>query len=176
MDTINISCFGAIRPLKNHLIQAMAAIEFANLTGKKLRFHVNATRKEQGGEPILRNLVRLFEDSGHELVMVEWLEHPAFLKYIRDNIDIGMQVSFTETFNIVAADHVISDVPVLTSKEVPFTHWLFQADPTCFRTMVRKLLWINRTRWLRLEWLNYRLLEDYNLETIRVWRTALDHL
>ena len=37
-DTINISCFGAIRPLKNHLIQAHAAIAFAKKLNKKLYF------------------------------------------------------------------------------------------------------------------------------------------
>ena len=55
-DTINISCFGAIRPLKNQLIQAIASIEFANKVNKKLRFHINATRVEGNGLPVYHNL------------------------------------------------------------------------------------------------------------------------
>ena len=54
-DTIDISCFGAVRPLKNHLLQAVAAIGFADQIGKKLRFHVNAGRIEMQGGPVIKN-------------------------------------------------------------------------------------------------------------------------
>lgn len=178
MDTpiIDISCFGAIRPLKNHLAQALAAIHFADVIGAKLRFHINANRKELGGEPILKNLIKLFENSDSELVLVKWLDHPEFLQYIKDNIDIGMQVSFTETYNIVAADHVICNVPVLTSKEVPFIHPFFQADPTSFEEMVGKLICIKRTRWMGLHRLNNRRLRKQNREAVWAWEDALTHL
>jgi hypothetical protein len=33
---VDIACFGAVRPLKNHLLQAFGAIEFAESIGKKL--------------------------------------------------------------------------------------------------------------------------------------------
>ena len=60
-DVVNIGCFGAIRPLKNHMTQAIAAIAFAKSIGAKLRFHINATRVEGGGNPILKNLRQVFE-------------------------------------------------------------------------------------------------------------------
>lgn len=48
-EFVDVGCFGAVRPLKNHLIQAMAAIQFARDVRKSLRFHINATRLEMGG-------------------------------------------------------------------------------------------------------------------------------
>ena len=59
-DTIDISCFGAVRPLKNHLLQAIAATEFAESIGKKLHFHVNAGRIEMQGGPVINQSQRLF--------------------------------------------------------------------------------------------------------------------
>lgn len=50
-DTLKIGCFGAIRPLKNQVAQAIAALAFAERLGKKLEFHINSARAEQGGQP-----------------------------------------------------------------------------------------------------------------------------
>jgi hypothetical protein len=117
-DTLNIGCFGAIRPLKNHLIQAIAAIRYADACGKKLRFHVNQGRIEMNGNNTIKNLKALFADSyKHELVEHPWTGHAEFLSIIRQ-MDICMQVSFTETFNIVTADAVAVGIPVTTSDEI----------------------------------------------------------
>ena len=57
----NVGCFGAIRPMKNHLMQAVAAIEFANRNNLTLRFHVNAGRIESNGNNSIKNVRALFE-------------------------------------------------------------------------------------------------------------------
>lgn len=57
---IDIGCFGAIRPLKNTLMQAVAAIRFGNKNNKKIRFHINSFRTEQNGDQVLKNLKALF--------------------------------------------------------------------------------------------------------------------
>ena len=115
---INIGCFGAIRPLKNHLLQAMAAIYVGNKIGKPVRFHINGGRAEQGGEQILKNLKALFDvSSPHELISHKWEEHNEFLKLVA-TMDVGMQVSISETYNIVAADFVSVGVPIIGSQEI----------------------------------------------------------
>jgi len=38
---------------------------------------------------------------------------------VLSGIDLGLQVSFAETFNFVAAEHIVKRVPVLTSRMVP---------------------------------------------------------
>jgi hypothetical protein len=135
-NTIDISCFGAIRPLKNHLIQAFAAIMFAEKVGKKLNFHINTQRIEQRGESVLRNLRSLFESYAgkHTLIEHEWYAKDEFLQTCR-LMDIGMQCSLSETFNLVTADHISQGIPVVTSSEIQWVDQNFQADPTDSRSI-----------------------------------------
>lgn len=127
---IDVACFGAIRPLKNQLMQAITAIEYARIKNLHLRFHINYSRVEQGGNPILRNLRALFKNiSNHTLVEHGWLDHDAFLKLCR-KMDLGMQVAFSETFNITTADLITNKIPVVTSSEIFWVDPKFYAEPT----------------------------------------------
>lgn len=129
---VNIGCFGAIRPLKNHMTQAIAAVKFADSVGKKLRFHINVGRIEQNGLSVYNNLKAFFNniaDKGHELVEHDWMPREQFLQLCRQ-MDIGMQVSFSETFNIVAADFISQGVPIVTTNEIPWASNLYTASPT----------------------------------------------
>jgi len=126
---LDVGCFGAIRPLKNHLMQAVAALGAAEKLGKHLRFWINVGRQEMRGEPVLRSLQGLF--SHHptaKLEVLDWLDHSAFLDVVQ-RMDLVAQVSLTETFNIVAADAVYCDVPVVGSQEIPWLPPQYVADP-----------------------------------------------
>ena len=117
--TINVGCFGSIRPLKNQLIQAIAAIEYANQEDVILQFHINATRNEQKGENVLKNIRALFKDTKHLLIEHDWLDHEEFISLVK-YMDVGLQVSLSETYNIVAADFVSNFIPIVTSNEIDF--------------------------------------------------------
>jgi hypothetical protein len=119
---INIGLFGAIRPMKNTLTQAIAAINYANQEHKLLRLHINVGRIEQKGENVLKNLRALFKDSIHELIEYDWLQHDEFLKVVKQ-MDICLQVSLSETYNIVIADAVNQNIPVVTTTEIPFVNY-----------------------------------------------------
>jgi len=141
-EYINISCFGAIRPLKNQLAQAVAAILFARKINRKLVFHINGDRIEMKGSPVLHNIIDLFrhiQSQGHILVMNPWASHEQFVK-LCSKMDIGMQVGFTETFNIIAADHLAGGTPIVVSPEVEWASRLFKASPTDTADMVDKLM------------------------------------
>jgi hypothetical protein len=127
--SINIGCFGAIRPLKNHLAQAFAAIQYAESRGMHLFFHINGSRVEGGGDPILKNLRALFEQTHHTLIEHPWYNHTEFRECV-SIMDVVMQVSFSETYNIVAADAISQLVPMVGSIEIPFISSLFAARPT----------------------------------------------
>lgn len=114
---INIGCFGAIRPMKNHLFQAVAAIRYADKANVILHFHVNAGRTEQNGEAVLKNLRAIFEHTKHKLIEHPWMKRDEFLKVVA-SMDLGLQVSFTESFNIVTADFVKQGVPIIVSDAV----------------------------------------------------------
>ena len=120
-DEINVGLFGAIRPLKNTLTQAVAAINYADEMGLTLNLHINSARIEQKGENNYKNLKNLFIDSKHNLVEHGWLSHSDF-KILISKMDICLQVSLSETYNIVAADTVSVSVPIVTTDEITFVN------------------------------------------------------
>ena len=137
---IDVGCFGAVRPLKNQLLQALASIQFARDLGKGLRFHVNNARVETGGAPVLKNLRQLFQDIPNaELVENRWYEPEDFLKHLQLNIDIGLQVSLTETFNVVTADYVTAGLPIVVSKEVKWVSQFSKAIDNSLPDIVEKM-------------------------------------
>jgi hypothetical protein len=137
-DEVNIGCFGAIRPMKNHLPQAVAAIEFGDEIGKKIRFHINANRIEQKGEQVFKNLINLFKNTKHELVLHDWMNHQDFINLVKQ-MDFGMQVSLTETFNIVAADFVYNEVPIVVSKDIEWMPFYSKANPNSTDSIKNKI-------------------------------------
>ena len=70
----------------------------------------------------IKNLRALFVDTRHELVEHGWLKHKDFVKLV-GTMDICLQVSISETYNIVAADVVNQRVPVVTTDEIPFVNY-----------------------------------------------------
>lgn len=167
-NDVHIGCFGAIRPLKNQVAQAIAAISYADATGQNLFFHINSSRVEKG-ENCLKNLRAMFDGSVHTLVEHSWMPHEEFRALV-SQMDANMQVSFSETFNIVTADSVSQGVPVVVSKEIEWVSKFFVADPTDTSEIEARLAkalmcptgpWQNLrglkkyNRWSKKLWLNY---------------------
>jgi len=169
-EYIDIGCFGAIRPLKNHLLQAHAALDFANQLGKKLRFHVNAGRVEMNGSPVINNLKGFFQhiqSRGHELVNHQWTPREKFLD-LCGLMDIGLQCSFSETFNIVGADLISQGVPLVGSVEIPWKVESFAADPTNSLDITKKLMYAYKWPWLNVK-TNQWSLTKYTSQTAETW-------
>jgi hypothetical protein len=169
-DWIDIGCFGAVRLLKNHLEQAFGALKFANSIGKKLHFHINAGRIEMQGDPVINNLRGLFEQldgTGHELINHEWVPHEGFID-LCTSMDIGMQVTFSETFNIVGADFIANGVPLVGSSEIPWINSASAADPTSSDDIAIKLglAYLHPDAIVTM---NQKTLSAYLDKTKRVW-------
>jgi glycosyltransferase involved in cell wall biosynthesis len=172
--TIDIGCFGAIRPLKNHMTQAVAALRLATRLGKSLRFHINGSVNDIAGDQILKNLSRLFSHyPQHMLVLHPWMIHAQF-KDLLSTMDIVTQVSFSETFNIVAADAVVQGVAVVTSDEVTWASRCFYADPTDSHNIseIMEKAWFIKRKAPALN-LSLRGLKNYNRKAVHHW---LDYL
>lgn len=165
---IDVGCFGAIRPMKNQLYQALAAITFGNEIGKTIRFHINSNRIEQKGDPILKNIIHAFEHTHHHLICHKWMNHEEFIKLVR-RMEIGMQVSFSETFNIVAGDFVWNDIPVVGSPEISWLNFLYRANPNSLDSMVTKLYIAYFGRYVNLQRLNKICLDRYNCKSVSIW-------
>lgn len=170
-DVIDVGCFCAIRPLKNQVIQAVAAIEYAQKYSLGLRFHINAARIE-GGNPVLKTLRSLFNginSDQFQLIEHPWLNHDDFLQLVAQ-MDIGLQVTFTETFNIVTADFVASGVPIIVSKEIKWMPEAFHASSTDSHDIVRAME-DTLNGWFSLEknLLALDALHKYNNDSEIVW-------
>ena len=170
-EIVDIGCFGAVRPLKNHLLQAFAAIDFANQIGKKLRFHVNAGRIEMQGQPAINNLKGLFEQisgHGHQLINHQWRPREQFLELCAE-MDIGMQCNFSETFNIVSADLISQGVPIVgTADEIPWAVPAFCADPNDSVDIVKTLKTTYSAPWINVK-SNQWNLTRYTNQTAKIW-------
>lgn len=176
--TLHIGCFGAIRPLKNHLNQAVAAMLSADKLGLQLYFHINANRIEGNADPILKNLRSLFsEHPQHRLVEHDWMNHYDF-KSLISSMDAVMQVSISETFNIVAADAVSMGVPVLVSDEIPWLDNEYKAEPNNIEQISNKLIKVlgtadGRTPWIQYD--QYSKLIKYTDDSLKSWNEFLMH-
>ncbi len=165
-DTVRVGCFGAIRPMKNQLAQALAAIQFAHEEDSDLEFFINATRSE-GGDPVLTNIRDLFKGRPFDdLVEVPWLPHDRFLDLLA-TMDICLQVSLSETFNIVTADCVAMGLPVITSSEVAWVDAECHAPTDSVDTIARRMAGVFGHKRLVLN--NQRRLQRASAEAIREW-------
>lgn len=170
---VHIGCFGAIRPFKNQLSQAMAAIEFANSNNKELYFHINSTRIEGRGESVLKNIRQLFEFSHkHNLIEHDWVEHEKF-RLLCSKMDFGIQCSFTETFNIVTADFVSENVPVVVSPEIAWMPFWTFASPNSISSMVNTLNRVACLDRFGVTTTNRLYLSLFSERSINIWDTFL---
>jgi len=167
---VDIACCGAVRPWKNHLVQAVAALKFAEKIGKQLRFHINMGRIEMKGDPVMHNLRGVFQhlaDRGHQLIGHEWTPREGFLE-ICSNIDIGLQCNFSETFNIVSADLISQGVPIVGSYEIPWATRFFNARPAESNEIADRLLRTHYLPQINVA-LNQRNLNKYTDKTRTIW-------
>ena len=129
---MDIGCFGSLRVLKNQCYQALCAIDAANRLDKTLRFHITVDiGMEEGTNPVLKNLEEIFKNSRHELIKHSWLENEEFHELIL-KMDVGLQISFTESFNIVAADFVVNDTPIIVSDAIEWMPRFFKTSTVLY--------------------------------------------
>jgi glycosyltransferase involved in cell wall biosynthesis len=176
-DPINIGCFGAIRPLKNQMNQALAVVDFSNIVSKDINFHINFSRVEGRGEPILKNLRSLFSHTFKcTLIEYPWLDHQDFLDLLY-SMDISMQVSLSESFNIISADAVSQGVPVI-SANVPWLHKyaLEGTDSVSIREALIKLYDEPTTHLRKFVKDQQRELKIFSDKSLKQWERELDRL
>jgi glycosyltransferase involved in cell wall biosynthesis len=129
-DIIRIGSFGAIRPQKNVMTAAAAAMLLSRRSGKLVEFHVSTGREDGGGSTILNAIRQMMAQvPGIELVERHWSDWREFKRIIR-SMDILFQMSYTESFNMVTADGVSEGVPSVTSDAIIWVpdSWKAHAD------------------------------------------------
>lgn len=173
---MDVGCFGSLRLLKNHCYQAICAMEAADQLGKKLRFHITVDigmDEKNNRYPVLKNLEELFKNSNHELVKHIWLDQEEFHPLIK-KMDIGMQLSYTESFNIVSADFVNAGVLIITSDAIRWIPWFLKTSTVSYKKTIKKIKTIYNIKnsWILKYWSRRNLL-IYNINAKYEWRKFL---
>ncbi len=164
---LSVGLFGALRIMKGHFQQAIAAMLFADKIGKKLHLHININN-DSGHENVLKNIRALFANNPrHKLVEHNWMSHKDFCQLVSE-MDINMCVSLSETFCIVAADGVFQDVPTIGCKDINFLHPLFQCEPNT-KSIMRGLYTAYYGSAINLQYLNKMKLVGHNVIAKRIW-------
>lgn len=163
---LNVGCFGAIRPLKNQLIQAIAACRFAKQAGTKMVFHMNGSRIEQSGSNNLKNIEALLMAAGQTLELHPWMDHEDFLELVA-SMDICLQVSLSESFNIVSADAVSMGVPLVGSEAIRWLPERSVADATSSDSIVAAIKRANVTTVI----MNQAALKAYLAGAVTAWNS-----
>lgn len=173
-NELHIGLFGALRPLKNHLQQAVWAIEFGDIINKPVAVHINVSEHEinspTGVSNILSNLRNLFNGQFPHARLVEhpWYTHVDFLNVVKQ-MDLGMQVSYTETFNITAADFVYMNVPIVVSKEIDFVNPLCRINSNSSDSAISAMKIATKFKRLGLNRINKMLLDRWNQKATNQW-------
>lgn len=172
-NVMNVGCFGALRILKNQVFQALCAIKAADNLGKTLYFHVTVVRgKEDNSKkinPVLENLEELFVRSKHHLIIHDWKENDEFQHLIK-KMDIGLQLSYTESFNIVTADFISNNIPILVSDAINWMPNMLRTSTTDYDKVVKDIIYLyNHRDSERLIRKMHESLYEHNMHAKRVW-------
>jgi hypothetical protein len=130
--TLRIGAFGATRPLKNFMTAAGAAIDIARQLRGDLELWISTTRTEGGGETILNAVRAMIANVPHaKLVENGWQTWPQFRATV-GHMHLTLQPSYTESFNMVAADSVAQGICCVTSDAITWVpeHWQADSDDT----------------------------------------------
>jgi len=169
---IKIGCFGALRLLKNQCFQAMCAIMAANKLRKKLCFHITPSLAVQD-DSVLKNLRELFKNNEHELMVHNWMPNHLFQNLVR-KMDLGLQLSYTESFNIVTADFINNNKLIIVSDAIDWMPPSLRVSNTDYDEVVDKIVHVYKHRNNNLtKGLQRRHLREYNEGAEKTWNAFL---
>jgi hypothetical protein len=135
--TLRIGSFGALRLLKNHTTAAAAALMLARKRGCDLEFSVSVEDDTMGGAAVLDALRNMFAGlSWAKLVERPWQDWATFRQTV-SGMDLCLQISMTETFNITTADAVAEGVPCVVSPCIEWAPDYWKADTDRLEDVVR---------------------------------------
>lgn len=169
-DVIRVGSFGALRVQKNHVTGAAAALLIARRLGIRLQFFVS-TEREPGGTPILDAIRGLYDGlSWAQVVSNPWQDWPAFRRTVA-GMDLCIQLSNTESFNITTADAACVYVPSVVSDPIEWVPHNWHADADDPGRAADVGIWLLSNQYAGRD--GRRSLVDYNSMALGRW---LDYL
>jgi glycosyltransferase involved in cell wall biosynthesis len=169
---LRIGAFGAIRPQKNIMSAAGAAISLANEIKADVELWISSGRAE-GGVNTMLNAVRemMIGVPGIKLMELPWRSWPAFRDTLR-RMHILFQVSYTESFNMVTADGIAEGVTSVVSEAINWApnRWKANIDDVQEIADVGRNLLFDKMAPME----GLKALERHNSEGFGAWMTGLN--
>lgn len=123
---IRIGAFGAVRPEKNFMTAAAAAVAIHKMTGVDVELHMSSGG-EGGGDATVAAITQLCSTPGVTLIRHDWCLWPEFIQIVA-TMDLLIQPSYTESFNMVTADGILMGVPSVVSSAISWAPATWKAD------------------------------------------------
>lgn len=123
-SVLRIGAFGATRPLKNLQTMAAAVLTIATETRTPVEFWISGGRAE-GGLTVLKSIQEMYSGLPNATIKENnWQDWTSFRATVR-HMHLCMQMSYTESFNMVTADAIAEGVPSVVSGAVDWVpeHW-----------------------------------------------------
>jgi len=167
---LKIGTFCAIRSLKNIPTAAFAAAILCKKYGITVEFCIMKGREEDIlAEKIVNGIERLFSHIPNlRLVQYGWREWNAFRDEVVSEMDILIQTSFTESFNIVTADGIYCGIPSVVGEAIDWipNYWKANVDDAAdVARVAEKLMFTDSTSDD-----GYAKLVDHNNEALELWK------
>lgn len=128
---LRIGCFCAIRPYKNVLTAAAAALEVGvRLRTTDLEFWISGGRMEGGGGTITNAIRQMYLNVPRaKVVENNWQSWPQFVATV-GSMDLLLQPSYTEGFNMVTADGISRGVATVVGESISWAprNWIASTD------------------------------------------------
>ena len=126
-STVKIGAFGAVRPLKNFMTAAAAAMLIQKRLGVPVELHMSAGGEGDGGTTAAA-INQMVHGTPVTIVRHKWCYWDDFIQLIKD-MDLMIQVSYTESFNMVTADGISVGVPSVVSPAIYWAPEDWKAEP-----------------------------------------------
>lgn len=124
---IRIGCFGAPRVQKNFVSGVAAALEMATILRRDTEIWVSSGRPE-GNHTLFNAMQQMVQGvKWAKLVQNTWEPWPRFRHTIA-HMDLLIQPSYTESFNIVTADGIAEGVPSVVSHAIDWAPHRWKAE------------------------------------------------
>lgn len=172
-DLLRIGCFGAVRILKNTLSAGAAALEIAKILNVDVEFFISSHGIEGENKSVIDSLREMFAGVRFaKLIDVPWENWAQFKISTVAHMDLGIQPSYTETFNLVAADFVSEGKPSVVGHAIKWApdEWKANVDEVSDIARVGINLLYNPTEPER----GLRALTRHNEYAFSCWRTYLE--
>jgi glycosyltransferase involved in cell wall biosynthesis len=118
---------GAVRPQKNFMTAAASAIAIQKMLGVPVDFHMSTGGEGDGGDVARAIRQMCLGIPNFRLHKHHWQPWEEFIETLK-TMDLLLQPSYTESFNMITADGILVGVPSVVSRAIAWAPEDWKAD------------------------------------------------